>query len=651
MSHSDDLASLDPLSSPIPSVQKQPPAASREANIDKFATLFAPATPRASPDLGFAPLPELPPSDAHRQASHRRAASDSSQQSDFGAFVSVSAFDDPLSANIIEEDGLQAPMVATPTTATPTTTTYSKDAQDTKPPFHTNHSLSFFDQFAQDAKQRSTTRRSVLLEELLKHEDDPLYFLKEETSTAIQPDTIPAETQPMTVSSHSQDFDIHQELDPDYFRARPTTITRPTRSSSFHVPVPKLAPPVASVAGAIRSSTTSPSLLDSDEPLRDAVDDKNLSSSGDSELLMSSQLARSTSYQSLSDPLSSIPPRWISTLLRGGNGGQSPSSAAAKPNLESIFGDHSSPSTSPTAHASLSHAHSRAASTPAQSRRSFPRSQTFPSPSSPGSSFRNDPIFTHTSAFAPPPGSSTSTMTLSHGASPFAPHVYIPPTGAPGFKGELYTWDKGFSEELEVERELELEREGFPRQETNVQSRMALDPSPHQTRQDGEKDQAAPVFSPSAIKGGGGGGWGSGFGFGFGSMRGSGHSRGNQVPGARDIVSPSGPRTLNDGDAGLDAPRASPGHSNGSGSTSSSRSHLEKQEDLGRDYGKKLSNFPISGSDHNSRGRQVGMGDFIERITGDVKLLGRKAATTPVLTPELAGQVRLSISPPFCFQA
>ena len=641
MSHSDDLASLDPLSSPLPLVKNQPPASSREANIDKFATLFAPATPRASPDLGFAPLPELPPSDAHRQASHCRAASDSSQQSDFGAFVSVSAFDDPLSANIIEEDGLQAPMVATPTTATPTTTTYSKDAQDTKPSFQTNPSLSFFDQFAQDAKQRSTSRRSALLEELLQHEDDPLYFLKEEMSTTIPPDTTPAETQPTTVSSYNQDFDIHQELDPDYFRARPTTLSRPTRSPSFHVPVPKIAPPVASVSGAVRSSTdsTSPSLLDPDETLPDAVDDKNLHSSGDSESHMSSQLARSTSHQSLSDSLSSISPRWISTLLRGGTG-QSPNSATAKPNLESIFGDHSSPSSSPTAHASLSHAHSRAASTPAQSQRSFPRSQTLPTTSSPNSSFRNDPIFTHTSAFAPPPGSSTSSMTLLHGASPFAPHVYIPPTGAPGFKGELYTWDKGFSEELEVEREQELERVGLPRQERNVDSRTALDPSPAQTRRDGEKDQAAPVLFPS--KGRGSGGWGSGFGFGFGSMRGSGHLKGKQVPGARDIVSPTGSKTLNDDDAGLDVSRASPGHSNRSGSTSSSLSRLE-DEDLGRDYGKKLSNLSISGSDHDSRGRQVGMGDFIDRITGDVKLLGRKAATTPVLTPELAGRVRFSI--------
>lgn len=35
--------------------------------------------------------------------------------------------------------------------------------------------------------------------------------------------------------------------------------------------------------------------------------------------------------------------------------------------------------------------------------------------------------------------------------SPFAPHVFVPPTGAPGYKGEQYDWDKGYSMQLEQE--------------------------------------------------------------------------------------------------------------------------------------------------------------------------------------------------------
>ena len=36
-------------------------------------------------------------------------------------------------------------------------------------------------------------------------------------------------------------------------------------------------------------------------------------------------------------------------------------------------------------------------------------------------------------------------------ASPFGSHTYIPPSGAPGFRGDLYDWDKGYSNELERE--------------------------------------------------------------------------------------------------------------------------------------------------------------------------------------------------------
>jgi hypothetical protein len=41
---------------------------------------------------------------------------------------------------------------------------------------------------------------------------------------------------------------------------------------------------------------------------------------------------------------------------------------------------------------------------------------------------------------------------VTHSTSPFAPTFYSPPSGAPGFKGDRYDWDKGFSDELESER-------------------------------------------------------------------------------------------------------------------------------------------------------------------------------------------------------
>jgi hypothetical protein len=69
----------------------------------------------------------------------------------------------------------------------------------------------------------------------------------------------------------------------------------------------------------------------------------------------------------------------------------------------------------------------------------------------------------------------TYNVQLSHGTpfghrtSPFAPHIYSPPSGAPGFAGEKYDWDKGFSAELRLEIERERERDGDGGQSEEVE--------------------------------------------------------------------------------------------------------------------------------------------------------------------------------------
>lgn len=73
----------------------------------------------------------------------------------------------------------------------------------------------------------------------------------------------------------------------------------------------------------------------------------------------------------------------------------------------------------------------------------------------------------HTQLYQPSPIVNTQ---ISHGtpfgqsnkASPFASHTYKPPTGAPGYGGERYDWDKGFSAELE--RELSTDSESRERE-------------------------------------------------------------------------------------------------------------------------------------------------------------------------------------------
>ncbi|KAF8957183.1 hypothetical protein BDZ97DRAFT_118479 [Flammula alnicola] len=240
----------------------------RERNVDIFATLFSPSTPRASPVLDSLPLPgdgSLMISAAQPQSSHnakppptqhRRTESTSSQMSDFGAFVSVSAFDDPLSMVDMQDfddaGDLQAPMVATPTNpttinnngaATPSAVSLQANADFSSlpPPRRplsrslsssrsasrsvystesTNPTMSFFDQFAQDATKRSSARSSLLLDELLLHEDDPLYFLKDE-----KPKEKDKTTEEDKRDEDEEDFDNAEEENTKELPKTPSTAT------------------------------------------------------------------------------------------------------------------------------------------------------------------------------------------------------------------------------------------------------------------------------------------------------------------------------------------------------------------------------------------------------------------------------------------
>ncbi|KAF8121075.1 hypothetical protein EV363DRAFT_1129120, partial [Boletus edulis] len=111
--------------------------------MNRFATLFAPATPPATPTLTATEQP--PPIARPRKSTHS-----SSDSADFGAFVSVPPSQDPLSSN--------------PGHARPTTSAH-------------NHSLVYFDQFTTHAKTAAERSRREVLDELLEHQDDPMYFL------------------------------------------------------------------------------------------------------------------------------------------------------------------------------------------------------------------------------------------------------------------------------------------------------------------------------------------------------------------------------------------------------------------------------------------------------------------------------------------
>ncbi|KAL0952980.1 hypothetical protein HGRIS_007192 [Hohenbuehelia grisea] len=449
-----------------------------EANIDKFATLFSPATPRASPVLGpvdaqsthsTQPVPLRP-----RPQPRARQSTAGDTDSEFGSFVSVSANEDPLSSfgsfdsNPETSFALPPPLKpSVPSSQAPPREPLSFD------PLAQNASLEFFDKFGQDAKRASEKNKKSVLDELLLHEDDPLYWLSSEgtgepsTQTEVvgSPDSefgemIGATSEPGNSAFSTKDLQASLlDLDFEFFTPSVTPIpeshssdpassasTSPTRrhsraatspsrpvpkrrrSSSLHPP--SLAPPVASSPSVIPASPAAASVSFYDSKFDDVSPER----SG------RPLPPRSASYQTLS----SISSRWMSSLLPAATPASSvkqSGSGGALPSLESIFGSLTS---------SGSSAGSAGGATPETSRRSrstTPVRQPAPQHSSTRfSGFASSPPVTisHGTPFAPPPQTN-------HGASPFAPHTFIPPTGAPGFTGEGYDWDKGFSVELERE--------------------------------------------------------------------------------------------------------------------------------------------------------------------------------------------------------
>jgi len=362
------------------------------ADVDKYATLFTPSTPRASPILAPTGVDVDPPPLPH---SRQRSNSD-----DFGAFVSVPSSADPLAAEFFgaEDPPLQFE---------------SKRHDDCDTTAAQPSTLQFFDQVGRDARAATDLKRKSFLEELLLHEDDPMYFLEPQSQGPEQEvkQTTPPEHDPA-------DLDLH------FFRPPPVRAEKTSVNSSPKMPMktPPLAPAL----------TSSPDAIIAD-PFNDWVPNSNPDGPGP---------RMSPSYASIS----SLPSKWMNSLLRG----QQP--PTAKPSLESIFSDLVIPSSTPSLHKKSSSGildfpetngghHSRSSSHPPSADNQPRNPAAFASLPIPPQHYRPKPVqLTHSTPFTPP----NNTI---GGAS-----IYIPPTGAPGFKGEDHDWDKGFSNELEEER-------------------------------------------------------------------------------------------------------------------------------------------------------------------------------------------------------
>ena len=131
---------------PLPASETQPNRqnnSDRAAKEDLFSTLFSPSTPRASPTLESASLPSI-----QAPTKHNRTVS---TDSEFGAFVSVPENEDPLAS-------------------TPDVGAYQSPPQGT--------------QFLEDAIAANERNKKGILDELLRHEEDPLYFLSSQIQDA-----------------------------------------------------------------------------------------------------------------------------------------------------------------------------------------------------------------------------------------------------------------------------------------------------------------------------------------------------------------------------------------------------------------------------------------------------------------------------------
>ncbi|KAL1761327.1 TLD-domain-containing protein [Schizophyllum commune] len=324
-----------------------------EAAFDKFATLFSPATPRASPTPEGKAAMNAPP------VAQRRPPPIATSDSEFGSFVTVSANEDPLSF-----------MSSSPS------------------PNHTrtNPSLDFFDAFGREAKEASERNKRQVLDELLLHDSDPLSFLssKQDELSSRQP---PRPEQPFTdaPSATSPGVDADEEFG-ELQSSAPPCSSSPTRQSTLTPST--LAPPLTS-SSSVSSKPATPAVEHPPEfPFPS-----------------SSPPPRSQSMQTLSGLSSS----WLSTIRERG--------------LSSIL-----PAT-----------HTRQATDPGRAIPGHPN----PHPHTPGHTPTQPVTITHNTPFTP----------TGPAHSPFAAHVYIPPSGAPGFRGEAYDWDKGYS--VELERELQ----------------------------------------------------------------------------------------------------------------------------------------------------------------------------------------------------
>lgn len=440
-----------PLS--IPPLIPLPPGSDQSTTHDPkddiFATLFSPATPRASPTLQ--PVPDEAMSEPVRP--NLRHSRTSSVDSDFGSFVSVPSTEDPL---------------------------HQQASDIAQISFSPLHNFEFFDRFTEEAKAATEKNKKVVLNELLHHQDDPLYFLR----------------------SGTRHFVCNCEMANTWGDEETPTATQQARGTEELSTLPTTSRPGSSL-GEVSASKATSTLIDDlpaqplislDEPSTSLLLDAELTHvppSHPSPLTPATTLVASSSQNALPEPQSGLlhellehedDPMYFHasrsastsrtpTPQPASSGDESNSTRAARhPSRESNWTEPRemrSPG-SLVRSPSLPPSPTRISNPEVQKTQSFFMPTSFTTSSFPTkwvSSLLSRPAF---SVHPPPPAPQThpvidglpshgraatipGAMPITHG-TPFAAHTYIPPSGAPGFAGDR-AWNKGFEFDKEnVER-------------------------------------------------------------------------------------------------------------------------------------------------------------------------------------------------------
>ncbi|GJE96157.1 TLD-domain-containing protein [Phanerochaete sordida] len=339
---------------------------------------------------------------------HSRA---SSTDSEFGSFVSVPSAEDPL-----HQLGSDAPQLFSPV-----------------------QNFGFFDRFTEEAKAATEKNKKGVLDELLKHEDDPLYFLRSATPTATQQgrDTPeapskPAASEPDSATSSTAPSGLTDDVPPQPLISFGEQAGL-TADETFAMPGQwSQSLPSTSATGASAPRAPSSGLLD------ELIDyEENHRSLPSAQVASTSRSATPQPQRVAGTPLSARSSRHPSREANRTepDPGRAPSSPTRSPSLP-----------------------------PTPMRLSDPevqRTQSFFMPTSlTASAFPTkwvSSLLSRTAPQAPPgpidglPTRAATAPDITHG-TPFASHPFVPPSGAPGFAGDR-AWDKGFEFDKEnVER-------------------------------------------------------------------------------------------------------------------------------------------------------------------------------------------------------